>query len=109
MALDQIFMALGDPTRLAIVTRLLRGEATVAELGAPFGLAQPTISRHLKVLEQAGLIETGREATRRPRRLRPEAIRAVSDWVEPFRRTWEGRFDRLQDLAEAARNQGESR
>ncbi|QLQ20032.1 MAG: winged helix-turn-helix transcriptional regulator [Exiguobacterium profundum] len=99
MPLDRIFMALGDPTRLAIVTRLLEGEATVAELCAPFGLRQPTISRHLRVLEEAGLIASGREATRRPRRLRPEAIAAISDWVEPFRRAWEGRFDRLEALA----------
>lgn len=100
MPLDQIFMALGDPTRLAIVTRLLEGEATVAQLCAPFGLRQPTISRHLRVLEDAGLIASGREATRRPRRLRPEAIAAIGDWVELFRKTWDGRFDRLEALAE---------
>lgn len=105
MALDQVFMALGDPTRLAIVARLLQGEATVAELCAPFALKQPTISRHLKVLEEAGLIETGRDATRRPRRLRPETVRAVADWVEPFRRQWEGRLDRLEDLSRQQQTQ----
>ena len=99
MPLDQIFTALGDPTRRAIVMRLLQGDATVAEICAPFGLKQPTISRHLKVLEEAGLIVAGREAQRRPRSLKTEALRDLADWIEPFRREWEGRFDRLEALS----------
>jgi DNA-binding transcriptional ArsR family regulator len=99
MSLDQIFNALGDPTRRAIVARLLQGDATVAELSAPFGLKQPTISKHLKVLEQAGLISSGRDAQRRPRRLQPEALQGLADWIEPFRHEWQGRFDRLEELS----------
>jgi DNA-binding transcriptional ArsR family regulator len=99
MSLDMIFAALSDPTRRAIVARLLQGEADVADLSAPFGLKQPTISKHLKVLEEAGLIASGREAQRRPRRLQPEALRDLGEWLDPFRRAWEGRFDRLEELS----------
>ncbi len=95
MQLDLAFAALSDPTRRAIVARLATGEATVSELSAPHRLSQPTISKHLKVLETAGLIVAERDAQRRPRKLVPEALKLVADWVEPFRRTWEGRFDRL--------------
>ena len=94
--LDRAFAALGDPTRRAILARLALGEATVSELMQPFGFAQPTISRHLKVLEQAGLIEGGRDAQRRPRRLRPQAMRDVAHWIEQLRETWERRFDNLE-------------
>jgi DNA-binding transcriptional ArsR family regulator len=94
--LDQAFSALSDPTRRAIVTRLTQGEATVGELAAPFRLSQPTVSKHLNVLERAGLIEQKRDAQRRPRRLRPEAIKAVAEWVEPFRALWEQRLDNLE-------------
>jgi DNA-binding transcriptional ArsR family regulator len=93
--LDGIFHALGDPTRRAILARLSQGEATVSELMAPFALSQPTISKHLKVLESAGLIEGGRDAQRRPRRLTPSAMKDAADWIEPFRRPWEQRFANL--------------
>lgn len=93
--LDRIFAALGDPTRRAIVARLASGEASVSELMRPFPFRQPTISRHLKVLEKAGLVEGGRDAQRRPRRLRADALREMADWIEPLRRTWEDRFDNL--------------
>jgi DNA-binding transcriptional ArsR family regulator len=94
--LNHAFAALSDPTRRAILARLAQGEATVGELGAPFRLSQPTVSKHLGVLERAGLIEQGRDAQRRPRRLRPEAIKAVAEWAEPFRVLWERRFDNLE-------------
>lgn len=93
--LDLAFAALGDSTRRAILARLTLGDATVSELAEPFSLAQPTISKHLKVLETAGLIERGRDAQRRPRRLRPEAFKELTDWIEPFRELWEKRFDNL--------------
>jgi DNA-binding transcriptional ArsR family regulator len=94
--LNRAFAALSDPTRRAILARLAQGEATVGELGAPFRLSQPTVSKHLSVLERAGLIEQGRDAQRRPRRLRPEAIKAVAEWAEPFRVLWERRLDNLE-------------
>ena len=100
MPLDQTFAALSDPTRRAILARLALGEATVSELAEPHDLSQPTISKHLKVLEQAGLIETRRDAQTRPRRLVPEGLRMIDDWVEPFRSQWEGRLDRLGDFLE---------
>lgn len=93
--LDGAFQALSDPTRRAILARLALGEATVSELMAPFDLSQPTISKHLKVLEKAGLIEGGRDAQKRPRRLVPAAMKDVADWIEPFRQQWEQRFDNL--------------
>ena len=94
--LNQAFAALSDPTRRAILARLAQGEATVSELRAPFRLSQPTVSKHLSVLERAGLIEQGRDAQRRPRRLRPEGIKAVAEWAEPFRILWERRLDNLE-------------
>jgi DNA-binding transcriptional ArsR family regulator len=93
--LDLVFAALADPTRRAILTRLAAGEATVNELVAPFELSQPTISKHLKVLENAGLVEGGRDAQRRPRRLTPFAMKDIADWIEPFRQQWESRFNNL--------------
>ena len=102
MNLDRTFGALADPTRRAIVTRLAQGEATVLELAAPFQISLPAISRHLKVLEQAGLITRGRDAQRRPCRLRAEALREITAWAEHTHRAWADRFDRLdayvQDL-----------
>ena|ERR1700761_4619877 len=95
--LDNVFHALSDPTRRAILGRLALGEASVAELMAPFGFSQPTISRHLKVLEQAGLIEGGRDAQRRPRRLVAATMKDAADWIEPFRHQWEQRFANLDD------------
>lgn len=93
--LDATFAALADPTRRAIVARLAGGDATVLELAAPFDISLPAISRHLKVLERAGLIERGRDAQRRPCSLKPEALASVSAWAEHTRRAWEERFDRL--------------
>jgi DNA-binding transcriptional ArsR family regulator len=93
--LNSVFHALGDPTRRAILARLASGEASVSELMAPFDLSQPTISKHLKVLESAGLIEGGRDAQRRPRRLAPLAMKDIADWIEPFRAQWDRRFNNL--------------
>jgi DNA-binding transcriptional ArsR family regulator len=94
--LNRAFSALADPTRRAILARLARGEATVSQLTAPFELSQPTISKHLRVLEDAGLIERGRDAQRRPRRLVPEALKDVDNWMATFRRQWGARFDNLE-------------
>lgn len=98
-ALDAAFAALADPTRRAILARLAKGSATVSELARPFALAQPTISKHLRVLEEASFIERGRDAQRRPRRLVVGGpMRDVDAWLEPFRQAWETRFDRLDEL-----------
>lgn len=94
-SLDAIFAALADPTRRAIVTRLATGEATVLELAAPFDVTLPAISRHLKVLEGAGLIERGRDAQKRPARLRAETLDAITRWTLHTRRAWEERFANL--------------
>jgi DNA-binding transcriptional ArsR family regulator len=96
--LDATFAALGDPTRRAIVDRLALGEATVLELASPFAISLPAISRHLKVLEQAGLIERGRRGRERPCTLRPEAVAEVARWAEHTRRAWEQRLDRLDEF-----------
>src|SRR6266508_435084 len=95
--LTATFAALADPTRRAILGRLARGEAAVTELAKPFKMSLPAISKHLKVLERAGLISRGREAQWRPCRLEPEALKEVADWVEDYRRAWEDRFDRLDE------------
>ncbi len=95
--LDATFAALADPTRRAIVARLAGGDATVLELAEPFQISLPAISRHLKVLEAAGLITRGRDAQRRPCSLRVDALRDVAEWAEHTRREWEARFDRLDD------------
>src|SRR5947199_9216471 len=92
--LDGIFFALSHPTRRAMVARLAKSDATVSELNEPFRLSQPTISRHLKVLEKAGLIEHGRDVQRRPRRLRADSMKESAEWIEAFRHLWERRFDR---------------
>jgi DNA-binding transcriptional ArsR family regulator len=99
-ALPATFAALSDPTRLAIVERLLKGEATVTDLARPFALTQPAISRHLKVLADAGLIETRVDGTARPRRLRPEALLPAADFLDRFRALWEDRFSRLDAVLE---------
>jgi DNA-binding transcriptional ArsR family regulator len=93
--LDLAFAALADPTRRAIVARLAKGEATVSELGRPFEMSQPSISKHLKVLEQAGLISRSRAAQTRPCKLETASLRAVATWVDHYRELWEGRLDRL--------------
>lgn len=99
--LDAVFSALADPTRRAILARLAQGEATVSELAAPFGVRQPTISKHLRVLEDAGLIRTGRDAQRRPRTLVVGGpLEDLDAWLAPFREQWERRFDRLEALLE---------
>lgn len=93
--LSTTFAALSDPTRRAILARLALGEATVTELAAPFDMSLPGISKHLKVLQRAGLIEQGRHAQWRPCRLKPEPLRDVADWVGQYRRHWEESFERL--------------
>jgi DNA-binding transcriptional ArsR family regulator len=106
--LDATFAALADPTRRAIVARLAGGEATVLELAEPFDISLPAISRHLKVLEQAGLIERGRDAQRRPCRLRGEALGEVVQWAEHTKRAWQERFDRLGAYLEQMKAQADS-
>ena len=99
MATDQLsetFMALADPTRRAILARLSEGEANVKELAAPFAMSLPAVSKHLKVLQRAGLIEQGREAQWRPCRLKAEPMKEAVDWLETYRKHWEERFDRLE-------------
>jgi len=93
--LSATFAALADPTRRAILSRLASGEATVTQLAEPFRMSLPAISKHLKVLERAGLVAQGREAQWRPRRLQPAPLKDVSDWVESYREFWEARLDRL--------------
>lgn len=93
--LSNTFAALADPTRRAILARLATGEASVTELAKPFDMSMPAISKHLKVLERAGLIAHGREAQWRPRRLEPAALKEVHDWVEHYRQFWEQSLDRL--------------
>lgn len=103
--LSSAFRALGDPTRRAILARLAEGEASVSELMEPFSLSQPAISKHLKVLEKAGLIEGGRDAQKRPRRLAPRAMKDVADWIEPFRQQWESRLNNLDAHLKKMRKQ----
>ena len=98
--LDATFAALADPTRRAILARLAQGEASVTELAAPFAMTQPAISKHLKVLERAGLVSRGREAQRRPCRLDPAPLKEASAWLENYRAFWEGRFQHLDVLLE---------
>jgi DNA-binding transcriptional ArsR family regulator len=93
--LDDRFAALADPTRRAILARLAKGEATVQDLARPFPISQPAISRHLKVLQDAGLIETRIDGTARPRRLKPDAMEQLWDWVGQYRALWEAQFQRL--------------
>jgi DNA-binding transcriptional ArsR family regulator len=93
--LSLAFAALADPTRRAILARLASGDADVSELMKPFPLSQPTISKHLKVLEKAGLVTRGRDAQRRPRTLAAVPLKEIADWVEPYRRLWEQKFARL--------------
>jgi DNA-binding transcriptional ArsR family regulator len=96
--LDATFAALADPTRRAILARLASGEASVTELAEPFAMTQPAISKHLKVLERAGLVSRGRDAQRRPRRLEAKPLAEASEWLEGYRRSWERSFERLDVL-----------
>ena len=96
--LDLTFAALADPTRRAILARLASGEAPVSELAKPFAMSQPAISKHLGVLERAGLISRGRDAQRRPRRLDAKPLAAATGWLEQYRQFWEARFQRLDGL-----------
>ena len=96
--LDAVFGALADPTRRAILSRLADGQASVNEIAAPFDISQPAVSRHLKVLEQAGLIERDVDEQRRPARLKAEPMAAAVDWLAEFRVFWQASFDQLDDL-----------
>jgi DNA-binding transcriptional ArsR family regulator len=98
--LDATFAALADPTRRAILARLAVGEASVTELAAPFAMSQPAVSKHLKVLERAGLVSRGRVAQRRPCRLEAGPLAEATGWLEGYRRFWEGRFQHLDVLLE---------
>lgn len=96
--LDATFLALADPTRRAILARLAAGEASVTELAAPFNMSQPAISKHLKVLERAGLITQGRDAQRRPRRIEAKPLGEVAGWLDRYRDLWETNFRRLDSV-----------
>jgi DNA-binding transcriptional ArsR family regulator len=96
--LDATFAALADPTRRAILARLASGEASVTELAEPFAMSQPAISKHLKVLERAGLITRGRDAQRRPCKLHARPLETASDWIETYRKHWEESFQKLDTL-----------
>ena len=98
--LDRTFAALADPTRRAILARLAGGQASVTELAEPFAMSLPAVSKHLKVLERAGLIARGRERQWRPARLEGAPLKEVADWMEPYRRFWEESYDRLEEYLE---------
>jgi DNA-binding transcriptional ArsR family regulator len=99
-ALDATFAALADPTRRAILARLATGEASVSELAEPFDMSQPAISKHLKVLERAGLISIGQDAQRRPRKLEIRPLEEAVDWIERYREIWAANYERLDALLE---------
>jgi DNA-binding transcriptional ArsR family regulator len=107
--LDATFAALADPTRRAILARLATGDASVMELAEPFEMSQPAISKHLKVLERAGLISRGRDAQRRPRRLDAAPLREVLEWAEAYRRNWEANFERLDNLLQKLKDKEKHR
>jgi DNA-binding transcriptional ArsR family regulator len=107
--LSATFSALADPTRRAILARLASGEASVAELARPFAMSQPAISKHLKVLERAGLISRGRDAQRRPRRIEARPLAEANAWLEGYRRIWEGNFQRLDDLLDEMKTEEKKR
>lgn len=98
--IDLTFAALADPTRRGILVRLATGEASVKELARPFAMSQPAVSKHLKVLERAGLITRGQDAQRRPRRIQGKGLGAATEWLQQFREFWDGSFQRLDDLLE---------
>ncbi len=105
--LDLTFAALADPTRRAILARLATGEASVSELAEPFDMSQPAISKHLKVLERAGLITVGREAQRRPRRMDVAPLAEAATWIERYQKIWEGNYQRLDALLDKLKGMGE--
>jgi DNA-binding transcriptional ArsR family regulator len=107
--LDATFSALADPTRRAILARLASGEASVGELAEPFAMSQPAISKHLKVLERAGLVSRGRDAQRRPRRLEPGPLAAANAWLERYRRHWEVNYQRLDVLLDELQSRHKKR
>ena len=107
--LDATFAALADPTRRAILARLASGQASVTELAEPFAMSQPAISKHLKVLERAGLISRGRDAQRRPRRLEAKPLAQATAWLERYRQFWEGNFQRLDALLDELQAQKRKR
>ena len=102
--LDATFTALADPTRRAILARLATGQASVAELAEPFAMSQPAISKHLRVLERAGLVSAGHEAQRRPRKIEGKALAEANAWLERYRAIWEGNYARLDDLLEVMKS-----
>ena len=106
--LDRTFSALADPTRRAILSRLATGEASVQELSRPFDMSLPAVSKHLKVLQRAGLVEQGRRAQWRPCRIKAEPLKDAADWVEQYRALWEERFDRLDDYLQALKQKSET-
>jgi DNA-binding transcriptional ArsR family regulator len=107
--LDATFAALADPTRRAILARLALGQASVTELAEPFAMSQPAISKHLKVLELAGLISRGLDAQRRPRRLEARPLATATEWLEGYRQFWEGSFQRLDDLLDVLKTREKKR
>jgi|SRR5579872_6528628 len=107
--LDATFAALADPTRRAILARLASGEASVTELVKPFAMTQPAISKHLKVLERAGLISRGRDAQRRPCRLEAKPLGEATGWLDDYRRFWEGSFERLDALLDEMKTREKKR
>jgi DNA-binding transcriptional ArsR family regulator len=106
--LDSTFAALADPTRRAILARLALGEASVLELAEPFAMSQPAISKHLKVLERAGLIARGRDAQRRPCRIEAQPLGEATTWLEEYRKFWEGRFQRLDVLLDELKSEAKT-
>jgi DNA-binding transcriptional ArsR family regulator len=107
--LDAIFAALADPTRRAIIARLASGEASVMELVEPFNLTQPAISKHLKVLENAGLISRGRDAQRRPCRLEPRRLEQLAEWIGSYREFWEQSYERLDEYLQELKSKEKAR
>jgi DNA-binding transcriptional ArsR family regulator len=107
--LDRTFGALADPTRRAILARLAKGEASVTELAEPFEMSLPAVSKHLKVLEHAGLVSRGRERQWRPARLRANPLREVAEWTDRYRRFWDERYDRLDEYLDELQGRGASR
>ena len=107
--LDTTFAALADPTRRAILARLASGDASVTELAQPFKMSQPAISKHLKVLERAGLISIGQDAQRRPRRLEAKPLAEANEWLERYREFWEGNYQRLDTLLDELKSKQKKR